>query len=111
MSKKSSPFDLESNEDYKLEINQEYKLFIRAIRNLIQQSMIQAGRFSLGEFYVFPNNNSKTNHYHADSENTMLACMYNIYLCSTNLVFQPNARRMRIRPLSMLDKNSVGLKG
>lgn len=98
----------------------DYKLFIKSIRNLIHHELIERGAFSLGEFFVFPDTyldetdiiGSFTDQ---DKEfnvkNTMLACMYNVYLTSSNLVFQPNTRRMRIRPLTSDDiyiKNKKG---
>lgn len=103
-----------SNSTASLTPGNEYKLFIKSIRNLIHTSMIEKkGTFALGEFYIYPN---KTNQDIVDTiadgietmvspiqYNTMLACMYNIYLTSSNLVFQPNTRRMRIRPLIYQD--------
>jgi hypothetical protein len=59
------------------------------------------GAFPLGEFFIFPDiqqDNGIMDSCKVTSS-TMLACMYNIYLTTSNLVFQPNTRRMRIRPL------------
>jgi hypothetical protein len=79
--------------------------------------------FSLGEFYIYPGTYKKEDEDIIDTltdgsktamppqNNTMVACMYNIYLTSSNLVFQPNARRMRIRPLTHEDKYVNNKKG
>ncbi|KAI7891231.1 mediator complex subunit 13 C-terminal-domain-containing protein [Mucor mucedo] len=86
----------------------DYKLFIKSTRNLIHHELIKRGAFALGEFFVFPDtyldetdiiDTLADQDNESNAKNTMLACMYNIYLTSSNLVFQPNTRRMRIRPL------------
>lgn len=93
----------------------EYKLFIKSIRNLIHTSMIERNTFPLGEFFILPdtclNNNIIDDSDNNELRNTMLACTYNVYLTSSNLVFQPNTRRMRIRPLTNQDAYSKNLKG
>ncbi|KAI8096464.1 mediator complex subunit 13 C-terminal-domain-containing protein [Halteromyces radiatus] len=86
----------------------EYKLFIKAIRNLILPYMLKKDALPLGEFFVFPpsylepavGEDCDTN------PSSLLCCTYNIYLASTNLVFQPNTRRIRLRPLTSSDLNS-----
>lgn len=103
----------------------EYKLFIKSIRNLIQHAMIhKRNAFALGEFFVFPETYRDDGNVMKDEmanysfqenamsiKNTMLACMYNVYFTTSNLVFQPNTRRMRLRPLSNSDFYSKNLKG
>lgn len=72
--------------------------------------MIARDAMPLGEFFILTNTfmNDKdimetivdqTKAPNTSAKNTMIACMYNTYLTSSNLVFQPNTRRMRIRPL------------
>lgn len=72
--------------------------------------MIARDALPLGEFYILTNafKNEKdiieaivdqTKAPNSSAKSTMVVCMYNIYLTSSNLVFQPNTRRMRIRPL------------
>jgi hypothetical protein len=93
----------------------EYKLFINSIRNLIQHAMIKTkGAFPLGEFLIFPDikeEDPMMDPMTHQSSSTILACMYNIYLTTTNLVFQPNARRMRLRPLNSSDALLKNAKG
>jgi hypothetical protein len=102
-----------------LTLGNEYKLFIKSIRNLIHNSMIDKGALSLGEFFLYPNNDKNEGDIISIVEeekdqiknNTMLASMYNIYLTSSHLVFQPNTRRMRIRPLEHSDMYIKNKKG
>lgn len=98
----------------------DYNLFIKSIRNLVHNSLTERGALSLGEFFIFPDtylDNKDIIDTIADQsresvvKNTMLACMYNIYLTSSNLVFQPNTRRMRIRPLTSKDIYTKNKKG
>lgn len=110
------------NDQATLMPNNEHRLFIKSVRNLIQTSMTKSGAFTLGEFFIFPAafiedediidsvaDQSKPS---PDTEkNTMLAFMYNIYLSSSNLVFQPNTRRMRIRSLNKQDIRNKNRKG
>ncbi|GAN07643.1 hypothetical protein MAM1_0170d07145 [Mucor ambiguus] len=98
----------------------EYKLFIKSIRHLIQRAMIHKRHaFALGEFFVFPETyqddgnvmqDKMANHDILSVKNTMLACMYNVYFTTSNLVFQPSTRRMRLRSLSPADFYSKHLK-
>ncbi|KAL9540167.1 hypothetical protein MBANPS3_009834 [Mucor bainieri] len=100
----------------------EYKLFIKSIRHVIQRAMIHTRHaFALGEFFVFPETYQDdgnvmkspplgSNDNHISVKNTMLACMYNVYFTTSNLVFQPNTRRMRLRPLSTADVCARHLK-
>lgn len=76
--------------------------------------------FALGEFFVFPETYQDSSNVMRDEtancspmsvRNTMLACMYNVYFTASHLVFQPNTRRMRLRPLSTADFYSRHLKG
>ncbi|KAI8080555.1 mediator complex subunit 13 C-terminal-domain-containing protein [Thamnidium elegans] len=98
------------NEHISLTPNSEYMLFIKSIRNLIHNAMTKSGAFTLGEFFIFPDiedddiidsvaDQSKA----STIKSTMIAFMYNVYLTSSNLVFQPNTRRMRIRSLTAQD--------
>lgn len=85
--------------------------------------MIGRDALPLGDFFIlndtFVNDKDimetivdQTKAPNTSANNTVIACMYNIYLTSSNLVFQPNTRRMRIRPLSNEDmfnyKNKKG---
>ena len=99
----------------------EYKLFIKSIRNLVQHVMIHKRHaFALGEFFVFPETYQDQGNVMKDEianddpmsvKNTLMACMYNVYFTTSNLVFQPNTRRMRLRPLSTVDLYTKNLKG
>ncbi|GAA5797454.1 hypothetical protein HPULCUR_002838 [Helicostylum pulchrum] len=98
------------NEHISLIPNSEYMLFIKSIRNLIHNAMTKSGAFTLGEFFIFPDIedddiiDSVADQSKASTINsTMIAFMYNVYLTSSNLVFQPNTRRMRIRSLTAQD--------
>lgn len=106
------------NEQISLIPNSEYMLFIKSIRNLIHNAMTKSGAFTLGEFFIFPDiedddiidsvaDQSKA----STIKSTMIAFMYNVYLTSSNLVFQPNTRRMRIRPLMAQDIYTKNKKG
>ncbi|KAL7327403.1 mediator of RNA polymerase II transcription subunit 13, variant 2 [Mucor circinelloides] len=98
----------------------EYKLFIKSIRNLVQHVMIHKRHaFALGEFFVFPETYQDQGNVMKDEiadddpmsvKNTLMACMYNVYFTTSNLVFQPNTRRMRLRPLSTVDLYTKNLK-
>lgn len=69
----------------------------------------------LGDFYLFPNQSrnaveeSKSNLSNMDS--SILCCSYNIYLASTNLIFQPCTRRIRLEPISLQTIQTRGKKG
>lgn len=96
----------------------EYKLFINSIRNLIQYAMIMTrSALPLGEFFIFPDSQREENIMidpiacQTQSSSTILACMYNIYFNMTNLVFQPNTRRIRIRSLNSSDALLKNVKG
>lgn len=99
----------------------DYKLFIKSIRHLIQHVMIHKRHaLALGEFFVFPETyqddgnvmkDEMANYDPMSVKNTMLACMYNVYFTTSNLVFQPNTRRMRLRPLCTADVYSTHMKG
>lgn len=99
-----------------LKPGKEYGLFIKSIRTLVQNTMLKNRKaLVLGDFFIFPDTAENQqldmmSSSHLDSA-TMLAYTYNIYLTSANLVFQPNARRIRIRPLSLKDLHTRNLKG
>lgn len=76
------------------------------------------GAFPLGEFYIFPNSDQGVIGDDKPSQpnplnlaTSLLCCSYNIYLASTNLIFQPNTRRMRIRPITLQTIRNRGKKG
>lgn len=77
------------------------------------------GAFPIGEFYIFPNTDqgvigseeSTSQQQPMNLTTSLLCCSYNIYLASTNLIFQPNTRRMGIRPITMLTIRIRGKKG
>ncbi|KAI8149233.1 mediator complex subunit 13 C-terminal-domain-containing protein [Fennellomyces sp. T-0311] len=92
-----------------------YKLFIKSIKNLIRGSMLQKEALPLGEFFIFPSTFTHADAYSEilaappdPSVSTLLTCTYNIYLTNTNLVVQPDVRRLRIRPLKAHDLDTVG---
>lgn len=113
----SSPQLNKRNKSQSLTPGNEYQLFIKSIRNLIQNAMLTNRKgLVLGDFFIFPNETDKTLGtmiYERPffSRQTMLAYTYNVYLTNSNLVFQPNVRRMRIRPLAPSDLNTTNLKG
>jgi hypothetical protein len=81
--------------------------------------MLKKDALPLGEFFIFPL--SYLEPAVGEEENdpnqtsSLLCCTYNIYLASTNLIFQPNTRRIRLRPLIPSDLHSTattkGAKG
>ena len=84
--------------------------------------MRKNGAFPLGEFYVYPNTDHdviadvKSSHATTSPKllqltQSMLCCSYSIYLASTNLIFQPNTRRMRLRPITIQTIRTRGKKG
>lgn len=84
--------------------------------------MRKNGAFPLGEFYVYPNTDQdviadvKSSHASTSPKllqltQSMLCCSYSIYLASTNLIFQPNTRRMRLRPITIQTIRTRGKKG
>lgn len=80
--------------------------------------MKNKGAFPLGDFYIYPNNDQdvirqdKSAPLNLLNTNTsLLCCSYNIYLASTNLIFQPSTRRMRIRPITLQTIRNRGKKG
>ncbi|ORX47245.1 hypothetical protein DM01DRAFT_1385988 [Hesseltinella vesiculosa] len=84
----------------------EYKLFMKALRNLIVPYMIKLNAMPLGDFFIFPPGYLEPTVGENDSSinrSTSLCCTYNIYLISTNLIFQPSSRRIRLRHLSSSD--------
>lgn len=96
-------------------------------KNSIAQSppnrqMKKNGAFPLGEFYIFPNtdqdviadvkaSNASTPPSLLKLTQSVLCCSYSIYLASTNLIFQPNTRRMRLRPITAQTIRTRGKKG
>ncbi|GAA5814037.1 hypothetical protein MFLAVUS_007527 [Mucor flavus] len=107
----------QSNASTPVTVSDEYRLFIKSIRNLVHVQMKNKGAFPLGEFYIFPNSDqdvvgedksNQSNLLHLTT--SLLCCSYNIYLASTNLIFQPNTRRMRIRPLTIQTIRNRGKK-
>lgn len=80
--------------------------------------MKNKGTIPLGDFYIYPDSEQdvygqeKSTTSNTMSNNTsLLCCSYNIYLASTNLIFQPHTRRMRIRPITSQTIRSRGKKG
>ena len=82
--------------------------------------MKKNGAFPLGEFYIFPNTDQdviadvKANDASPSLlklTNSVLCCSYSIYLASTNLIFQPNTRRMRLRSITVQTIRTRGKKG
>lgn len=83
--------------------------------------MKSKGAIPLGDFYIYPE--SEQDVYGQDKSSlsstsnimnnntSLLCCSYNIYLASTNLIFQPNTRRMRIRPITSQTVRSRGKRG
>ncbi|KAI9252879.1 mediator complex subunit 13 C-terminal-domain-containing protein [Phascolomyces articulosus] len=98
-----------------LSVSLEYRLFIKSIKNLIRASMLRKGAVPLGEFFIFPSTFIEED-VCSDilsttpdlSVATLLACTYNIYLTNTNLVVQPDTRRIRLRPLTARDLDISG---
>lgn len=84
----------------------------------VSRQMKNQGAFPLGDFYIFPNSDQDVIGEDKSSQanllyltTSLLCCSYNIYLASTNLIFQPNTRRMRIRPITMQTVRNRGKKG
>ncbi|KAG0750027.1 hypothetical protein G6F62_005120 [Rhizopus arrhizus] len=80
-----------------VKVSTEYKMFIRSLRNLVDAQMKNQGAVPLGEFYIFPSNDKFNDVMRDDSIDShmltsLLCCSYNVYLASTNLIFQPNTR-------------------
>lgn len=85
--------------------------------------MVRKGALPLGDFYVFPSSFAETDVTreiwpdtvqdveHDNSVDSLLTCTYNIYLSNTNLIVQPDVRRMGIRPLTHSDVKAHGTKG
>ncbi|KAI7864024.1 mediator complex subunit 13 C-terminal-domain-containing protein [Spinellus fusiger] len=113
----TSPLPTYSRTNYSalVAVTEEYKLFMRSIQNIIQWSMQQKGLLPLGDFLIFPthcleedqvNTNDTASNVSSGEEegvHSMLSCSYNVYLASTNLIIQPSAHRMKIRPLHWKD--------
>ncbi|KAG0172639.1 mediator of RNA polymerase II transcription subunit 13 [Apophysomyces sp. BC1034] len=92
----------------------EYKLFINSIRNLVQRFMTRNGVMPLGDFFIIPSMHDSrcaTSNNDNSEVGSLLTCTYNIYLSSTNLIFQPNTRRMKIKPLSADEAKVKGTRG
>ncbi|RUS27557.1 mediator complex subunit 13 C-terminal-domain-containing protein, partial [Jimgerdemannia flammicorona] len=104
-------------------VSEEYQFFIIATRNLVERSMISRGALSLGDHYIVPSDPHDYNHPgYADRDitegmlptachpmrETVLSCSFNVYLSSTNLVFQPVVRHLRVRPIRAEDLGGVG---
>ncbi|KAL1925705.1 uncharacterized protein VTP21DRAFT_588 [Calcarisporiella thermophila] len=91
----------------------EYTYFLEAIRNLVDRSFSSKGAIKLGQYYLFPNTKSSTDNdivrniigsqRQPFSHFTTLACSYQVYLTSSNLVFQPVATHLHITPLKAQD--------
>ncbi|CEI86854.1 hypothetical protein RMCBS344292_01281 [Rhizopus microsporus] len=95
----------QANASTSVTVSVEYGMFIRSVRNLLDKQIKGRGAVPLGEFYIFPNNDNLNNVMwtklsYSQSSSTSLCCSYNVYLANTNLVFQPNPRRMRVRSLT-----------
>ncbi|CEG65179.1 hypothetical protein RMATCC62417_02014 [Rhizopus microsporus] len=95
----------QANASTSVTVSVEYGMFIRSVRNLLDKQIKGRGAVPLGEFYIFPNNDNLNNVMwtklsYSQSSNTSLCCSYNVYLANTNLVFQPNPRRMRVKSLT-----------
>lgn len=61
----------------------------------------------MGEYFIFESNSLQynTDRYGlpAKSVNSMVACTYNVYLTNGSMVFQPEVRRIALRPLTFQD--------
>lgn len=78
--------------------------------------MKNQGAVPLGEFYIFPSNDEFNDVMRDESIDShmltsSLCCSYNVYLASTNLIFQPNTRRMRLKPIALYQNRMRGRKG
>ncbi|KAI9476551.1 MAG: mediator complex subunit 13 C-terminal-domain-containing protein [Benjaminiella poitrasii] len=98
-------------------VSEEYKWFIKSVRNLVHVQMKLKGAIPLGEIYIFPHtdqdviDDSRSNSPSLlKLTNSMLCCSYNIYIASTNLIFQPNTRRIRLRPVMLQTIRTRGKK-
>ncbi|KAI9319187.1 mediator complex subunit 13 C-terminal-domain-containing protein [Dichotomocladium elegans] len=91
-------------------------MFVKSIKRLIHNAMVRKGALPLGEFFIFPNSST-----HLDGageflsstscgDTSLISCTYNIYLTNTNLVIQPDVRRMNVRPLRPADLEIPGAK-
>ncbi|KAI7892992.1 mediator complex subunit 13 C-terminal-domain-containing protein [Mucor mucedo] len=107
----------QSNSSTPVTVSDEYRMFVKSIRNLVHVQMKGKGAFPLGEFYIFPNSDQdvigedKTSQSNLlNMATSLLCCSYNIYLASTNLIFQPSTRRMRIRPITLQTIRNRGKK-
>ncbi|KAI9253200.1 mediator complex subunit 13 C-terminal-domain-containing protein [Sporodiniella umbellata] len=84
-------------------VSTEYKMFIKSLRNLVDIQMKIQGAVPLGEFYIFPNKDELNSMIREESADTQiissLCCTYNVYLANTNLLFQPNTRRIRLKSI------------
>ncbi|KAI8978031.1 mediator complex subunit 13 C-terminal-domain-containing protein [Pilobolus umbonatus] len=111
----SSPVStMQSNSSTPVTVSEDYKQFMKSIRNLVHKRMISKGALPLGEFYLLPHSeqdiiNDDLSH-NLSNLNTTLGCSYTIYLANTNLIFQPNTRRIRIRPITLQTIRSKGKK-
>ncbi|CAO3698921.1 unnamed protein product [Rhizopus stolonifer] len=86
-------------------------MFIKSLRNLVDVQMKNQGAFPLGEFYIFPNNKElKEESSETNILTSSLCCTYNVYLANTNLIFQPNTRRMRLKPVAHQPNRMRGKK-
>ncbi|KAI9287343.1 mediator complex subunit 13 C-terminal-domain-containing protein [Umbelopsis sp. AD052] len=96
-------------------LTQDYRFFIKAVRNLICLKMVNKGTIPLGDFFIYPtlsnvnvmdgvltteSTNTSTT---SSADQTLPSCTFNLYLTSTNLIFQPVIRRLRIRRLRRPD--------
>jgi hypothetical protein len=77
--------------------------------------MVSKGTIPLGDFFIYPtvsnvnvmdgvlatdsNNTSRA----SSADETLPSCAFNLYLTSTNLIFQPVIQRLRIRKLRRTD--------
>ncbi|KAI8982452.1 mediator complex subunit 13 C-terminal-domain-containing protein [Mycotypha africana] len=115
----ASPISVTSQPSSKLPVtvSEEYKWFINAVRNLIHSQLKMSGAIPMGDFYIC----TQDQHEYSEERKTnspslqkltssMLCCFYNIYMANTNLVFQPNTRRMKIRPITTETLNNRGKK-
>ncbi|KAG2176202.1 hypothetical protein INT43_005436, partial [Umbelopsis isabellina] len=103
-------------------LSQEYRFFIKAVRNIIALKMVQKGSIPLGDFFIYqPSAKSsvmddiipsdqKVDSPKIISERTCPSCTFNLYLTSTNLVFQPVIQRLRLRLLRRTDFKPDDLK-
>ncbi|CAM0138057.1 mediator of RNA polymerase II transcription subunit 13 [Umbelopsis sp. WA50703] len=96
-------------------LSQEYRFFVKGVRNIITLKMVQKGTIPLGDFFLYQPTSKvsaiddimpseqKVDSFTTASEKTCPSCTFNLYLTSTNLVFQPVIQRLKLRSLRRTD--------